>query len=105
MTFCDDPHEFRFGVGDVGQRLRRLRIGIENYEVNGMTRLQRYADLRVFLEAADAGTVSGAWIDDDERPQRVVDDDIRRWQDPHKRVADWMLERARVGEDFVLVRQ
>ena len=33
MAFRDDPHEFRFGIGDVGERLRRLGIGIENVEL------------------------------------------------------------------------
>ena len=105
MAFRDDPHEFRFGIGDVGERLRRLGIGIENDEVDGMARFQRHADFGIFLEAADAGTVAGTWIDDDERPQRIVDDDVLRRQNPHERVADRMFERARVGEDFIFVRQ
>ena len=105
MAFRDDPHEFRFGIGDVGERLRRLGVRVEDHEINRMPRFERDADFRIFLEAADAGAVAGARIDDDERPQGIDDDDILRRQDPHERVADRMFERSRVGEDFIFVRQ
>ena len=62
--------EDRLGAGDVLDGLARHRIGQEADEITGMSGLERDADFAVGLEAADAGTVPGARIDDDERPAR-----------------------------------
>ncbi len=64
---------------------------------------QRDADLGLLLEAADAGPVSGARIDDDERTLVVVDDDALRRDDPHQCVVRRALVGARVGDHFVVV--
>ncbi len=53
--------------------LARHRLGQEADEIAGMPRLHRDADLAVGLEAADAGSMPGPWVDDDERPARRVD--------------------------------
>ena len=49
------------------------RIGQESDEIARMPGLERDADFAVGLEAADAGTMSGARVDDDERPARWID--------------------------------
>src|SRR5689334_9467821 len=105
MALGDDAHELRLGVGDVGERLAGLGVRIENDEVHGMAGLQRHADLRVFLEAADARAVPGARVDDDVGPQLVVDLDAAWRHDAHERVIDRALERAPVGQNFVFVRE
>jgi hypothetical protein len=48
-----------------------------------MAGLQGHADFAVVLHAADARTVPGARIDDNERPLRRVDRGARRRHDPH----------------------
>ena len=103
MALGDDAHEFGFGVGHVRERLRRLGIRIEDHEVHRMARFQRDADFGVLFESADAGAVSRARIDDDERAQPIVDDDVLRRHDAHERVTNRPLERPRVGKDFVFV--
>ena len=68
-----------------------------------MAGLERHADLAVGLEAADAGAMPGARIDDDERPARRIDFDALRRNDPHQRVVDRPLERAAVDDELDLV--
>ena len=77
MALGDDADELGFGVGDVGERLARLGIRIEDDEVHRVARRKCYADFGVLLEAADARAVTGARIDDDVRAHAVVDVDAR----------------------------
>ncbi len=105
MPLGDDAHEFRFGVGDVGKRLPRFGIRIKDHEVDRVTGLQRHADFRVFLEAADARAMTGARIDDDVGTQLVVDLHARRRDDAHECVVDGPLERAPVGQHLVAIRE
>ena len=62
-------HELLLRLADVEQRLAGLGIAEEDDEVHRMAGAQRDADLRVVLEAADAGPVAGARIDDDVGPR------------------------------------
>jgi hypothetical protein len=78
VTLGDDADELGLGIGDVRERLLGTGFGIEDDEVHGVARAQRHADLRVFLEASDAGAVAGARIDDHERPLGLVDLDVAR---------------------------
>ena len=95
--------EHRLGAGDVLDRLAGHGVRQEADEIAGMPGLERDADLAVGLEAADAGAVPGARIDDDERPQRLVDLDARRRNDAHEQVVDRPLERAAVHDELGLV--
>ncbi len=54
-------------------RLARNRIGGEADEITGMALAQGGADLAVGLEAANAGAMAGARIDDDDRALGGVD--------------------------------
>ena len=95
--------EYRLGARDVLDRLARHRVGQEADEIAGMPGLERDADFAVGLEAADAGTVPGARIDDDERPARRIDFDPPRRNDPHEAVVDRPIERAAVDDELDLV--
>src|SRR4029079_4203426 len=63
----------RLGAGDVHDGLAGHRVWQETDEVAGVTGLEYDADLAVGLEAADAGTVPGPRIDDNEWAARWVD--------------------------------
>ena len=58
-------HELALGGAHVEQRLPGLGVGKKMTKYTGMSGAQRDADLRVVLEAADAGAVAAARIDDD----------------------------------------
>ena len=68
-----------------------------------MAGLHRHADLAVGLEAADAGAVAGARVDDDEGPLQRVDVDAFGRNDSYERVIDRALEPAAVEHDLGLV--
>ena len=65
------------GAQHVLDRLAGHRVGQEADEVAGVAGPQRHADLAVGLEAADAGPVAGARVDDHEGPLPRVDRDAR----------------------------
>jgi hypothetical protein len=65
-----------------------------------MARLHRDADLAVRLEATNARTMAGAWIDYDERSPAHVDLDVLRGNDAHQRVIDRLLQRVAIGDQF-----
>ena len=54
MALADDAQKLRLGARDIREGLARQRIREEDHEVDRMPGLQRHADLRVLLEAADA---------------------------------------------------
>ena len=96
--------EHRLGARDVLDGLARHGIGQEADEITGMAGLERDADLAVGLEAADAGTMPGARIDDHERPARRIDFDVRGGGTTlDERVVDRPLERAAVDDELDLV--
>ncbi|MCY1298449.1 hypothetical protein D9M70_479390 [compost metagenome] len=63
-----------------------------------MAGLHRHADLAVCLEAADAGPVACAGIDDDEGTFRRVDHDTFGRNDAHQRIVHRPSERASVAD-------
>ena len=69
-----------------------------------MPRAQRHADLRIVLEAADAGAVP-ARIDDQVGPLGGVDDHAVRRLDVNERVIDGALELPAVEHDVVVEMQ
>ena len=66
MTAGHFLQERGFGGADILDRLAGHGLGQEADEVAGMASRQRHADLAFLLHAADAGTVSGPRIDDNE---------------------------------------
>src|SRR5262249_33368363 len=88
--------KYRFGSRDVLDGLARHRVREKADEITGMSRFECHADLAVGLEAADAGTVPGTRIDDDERPARRIDFDTRRRNDSHEAIIDRAIERSAV---------
>ena len=82
----------RLRMRDIAERLARHRIRKEADEIAGMPGLEGNADLAVGLEAADAGAMPGARIDDDEGPAERIDLDPCRRNDPHERIVHRPLE-------------
>ena len=68
MQLADLPDEDDLGAADVLDRLAGLGLREEGHEVDRVAGAQRDADLALLLEAADAGAVAGARVDDHERP-------------------------------------
>ena len=62
--------------------------------------MKGHADLAVRLEAADAGAVAGARIDDDERPLSRIDLDALRRDDAHQNVVHRPRQLAAVHDEL-----
>ena len=84
-------HELALRRAHVEQRLPGLRIAEEDDEVDRVSRAQRDADLRVVLEAADAGAVAAARVDDDVRAPLGSTRHALGRDDAHKRIVDRLL--------------
>jgi hypothetical protein len=103
MARVDFPHEHRFGLAYIRQRLFRLGFREENDEIDWMAIPQADANLGLALEAADAAAVPGARIDDD--PGAAV---FTRRHCPfrrvnaHQRVVDRVIEFAAVDDHVVV---
>src|SRR5262249_5906822 len=93
----------RLGARDILDGLARHGVGQEADEITGMPGLECNADFAVGLEAADAGAVAGARVDDDEGPARRVKFGARRWNHPHEAVVDRPIERPAVEHQLHLV--
>jgi hypothetical protein len=100
MQRRDFLEEKPFGAGDVLDGLARHRVRQESNEITGMTGMERDADFAVGLEAADAGTVSGARIDDDKGPLLGVDLDALGRNDAHQPVIDGPFQPAAIHDQF-----
>ena len=101
---CDDLFEkSRLGARDVLDGLARHRLGQKADEIAGMAGLEGDADLAVGLEAADARTVPGARIDDDERSPCWIDLDAFGRDHLHQSIVDRPLERAAVDDKLDLI--
>ena len=90
--------ENRFGAGNVLDGLARNGIGQKSDEVARMTGLECDTDFAVGLEAANAGAVPGAGVNDNERPQLWIDLDASGRNDAHKRIVHRALERASIDD-------
>ena len=77
MQLLHLAQELRLGPGDVLDRLAGLGLGIEGDEIDRVAGAQGDADLARLLEAADAGAVPGARVDDHERPLVRIELDAR----------------------------
>ncbi len=89
-----------FGACDVLDRLPRHRLGQEADEVARVTGPEGNADLALRFEAADAGAVSGARIDDDERPLLLVYLDGSRRRDADQNVVDRSRQLAPIHDEL-----
>ena len=76
-------HELLLRLADVEQRLARLGIAEEDDEVDRVALAQRDADLRIVLEAADAGAVARARVDDHVRAPLGIDGHALGRHDAH----------------------
>src|SRR5262249_25417012 len=93
----------RLGARDILDGLAGHGIRQEADEIAGMPGLECHADFAVGLEAADAGAVAGARVDDDERPARRVGLEPRRRNPLQEAVVARPLERPAVDEQLPLV--
>ena len=95
--------EFDLGGAYGLDRLAGDRLREEHHEVARMRGLERNADLAVHLEAANAGAVAGARIDDNEGPLgRIGGRRPGRRLDARERVVGGALEVAAVHDDLVV---
>src|SRR5262249_62055907 len=78
----------RLGARDVLDCLPGNGIGQEADEIAGMAGLEGHADFAVRFESADSRPMSGARVDDDERPARRIEFDTRRRDDPPQAPVD-----------------
>ena len=92
--------EVRLGAHHVLDRLAGRRLRQEADEVAGMAGAQGDADLAVGFEAADAGPVPGARVDDHERPLLRIDRHVLEPIDPDQPVVDRALELAAIGDEL-----
>ena len=90
----------RFCAGDVANRLPGHGVGQKADEVTRVPGFQRDADFAIGLEAADAGTVTGARIDNNKGPLRRVDLDACRRNDPHQTIIHRPFEAAAVHDQL-----
>jgi len=97
--------EDRFGARDPFDGLARHGLGQEPDEVAGMARLHGDADFTVGLEAADAGTMTGARVDHDEGPALEVDLHPFGRDDANQCVVDRLFQLAAVDDQFRRVAQ
>ena len=91
------------GAGNVLDGLSWNGIGQKSDEVARMTGLECDADFAVGLESADAGTVSGARVNDNERPQLRIDFDASGRNDARKHIVHRALERASIDNKLRFV--
>src|SRR5262245_37530899 len=84
--------EGRLRTTHVFNRLTFHRVRQEPDEIARMAGRERDSDLAITLHPADAGTVSGTRIDDDEGARCLVDDDTLRWENPFQAVVDRMRQ-------------
>jgi hypothetical protein len=102
----DGAQELDLGTRHRLDRLPRQRLGIEHHEVARVAGAQRDADLAVHLEAADARSVAGTRIDDDEGAPALVGGRVAlRRHDPRERIAGRTVERATVDDHLVIEHQ
>ena len=96
--------EHRFRAGDVLDGLARNWIRREADEIARMPSLHCDADFAVGLEPADARTVPGTRIHDNERPKLRIDRHACGRDDAHEAVVDRAVELAPVDDelDFVI---
>ena len=92
--------ESGFRACNVTNRLPRHGFRQKANEVTRVPGFQRDADFAVGLEAADAGTMAGARIDDDEWSLRRINLDAGRRDDTRQTIIDRPFEAAAVHDQL-----
>src|SRR5262249_3329400 len=105
MELTHTMHEPLLRLAHIEQRLAGLGLREKDYEVDGMPVAQRYADLRVVLEPANAGTVARARVDDDVRAAIRMHLHAGRRDDAHQRVVDGTFQRPSIEHSLVVEMQ
>ncbi|MCE3250881.1 MAG: hypothetical protein K0R41_4706, partial [Geminicoccaceae bacterium] len=105
MQLAHLADEQDLGAADVLDRLPGLGLREEGHEVDRMARPHRHADLALLLEAADAGAMPGARVDDHERPLRRIAGLAPPGLDAHERVVHRSLELTTVDHHLVVEDQ
>ncbi len=105
MTATDFANESRLGAHHIGDGLTGLGLGPEGHEIDRVTTAQGDADLAVGLEAANAGAVAGARVDDHVGPFPVQNLDTLRRNDFEQHVIDRRREIAPVHHRLVVVNE
>ncbi len=103
MKSYDFLEKHGFGSRDVLNRLARHGVRQESDEVAGMAGLDCDADFAIGLEAANAGSVSGARVHDNEGAASRIYRGPGRRNDPHEYIIDGARERATIGDEFGLI--
>jgi len=99
---CADRFDIAgFGGGDVEQSLAGYRGMAEGDEIGRMPGAQAFADFGVLLEAADAGAMTAARIDDDDRLTRGIAWLVSRWKDAQQGIVDRMRQVVAVDQHLV----
>ncbi len=70
MKFDNLLNEYFYGFYDIREGLAGDGVGVKQNKINRMAMLQSHADFRIALGAADARAVTGARINDYNRPFR-----------------------------------
>ena len=102
MTRRDVVDEDRLGATDILDRLARHRLRQKADEIARVTRRQRDADLAVLLHAADARTVAGARIDDDDGCLGRIELRVVGWDDADQGIVHGPFQRAPVAHHLRL---
>src|SRR5580658_10486769 len=101
---CDNLFdEGALGPGDILDSLSRHGIRHEPDEIAGMAGFHRDADLAVRLETADARTMAGAWIDNNEGTTCEIDLHTTRRLDAYQSVIHRPRQVSAVRDQFDLV--
>jgi hypothetical protein len=85
-------HKDRLGAADILDCLAGHWLRRKVDEVTGVTGSKSHPDFAVWLHATYAGSMAGAWIDDDDRRPCRIDRDVGRRNNAHKPVVDRPLQ-------------
>ena len=101
----DSFEEAHLPLNDIEKLLTGRRRRREADEIDGVARLERVPYLALRLEAADAGTLSRPWIDDNDGTFPRIDDDARRRFDAGKKIVHRAGKRSAVHQYFMIEAQ
>src|SRR5262245_40723032 len=103
MIGCDLLDENRLVTREVRDRLARNRLRQKSDEIAGMAGLECDANFAVGLEPANARTMPGTWVNDNERPQLRIYFDSRWRDNAHEQIIHRPLERAPINHQLGFV--
>ena len=96
----------RFGRGNVQNRLAGFGVPEEDHEINGMPATQSDTHLAVGFEAANAGTMAGARVNDQKGPESIIArHHVLGWGDADQGVIHRALQLAAIHHGFIVKNQ